>query len=91
MDNPPDPSEYEDAGPYNPTADPPQVAYITAAWNTSANVPDMFCIGDGSITLAYGEAYDNVGLSSNTEYAYLIKIEIESDTDEVSESSQACT
>ena len=89
-DNPPDPENYANTGPYNSTSVPSQEAYITAAWSNSEDVPDTFLIGDGSITMAGGITYDNVGLSSNTDYAYLIQIEIESDTDEVSSKSISC-
>lgn len=85
-DSPPDPEDYANTGPYNSTVVPSQEAYITAAWSNAADVPDTYIIGDGSITMAGGIIYDNVGLSSNTDYAYLIQIEIQSDTDEVRKS-----
>ena len=65
-------------------ADPPQEAYITAAWTNPSDVPGIFTVGDGSMTTANGVMYENVGLSSGTDYAYIIRFEIKSDTsDEV--------
>ena len=82
-ESPPDPSNYTNAKPYDRTADPRQEFYITAAWNGSQEVPETYTIGDRSVTVANGIMYENVGLSSDTNYAYLIHIEIKSDTDEV--------
>ena len=71
---------YNSAGPYDRTANPPQQAYITAAWSNPLAVPSSFTVGDGSSTTANDRAYENVGLSSDTDYAYLIRFDIMSDT-----------
>jgi netrin-G3 ligand len=81
-DSPPDETVYYSAGPYNAMAEPPQEAYITAAWTDRTEVPGVFTIGDGSMTQANDEIYENVRLSSDTDYAYIIRIDIESDTSE---------
>ena len=83
MENPPDRSSYSNAEPFDSTIDPPQEYYITAAWTDPTGVPDVFTVGDGNVIVTGGTAYENVRLSSDTEYAYLIRIDIMSDTDEV--------
>ena len=61
-------------------ANPPQEAYITAAWGNPLNVPTMFTVGDGTLTTVDSVMYENVGLSSDTDYAYIIRFDIMSDT-----------
>lgn len=83
-ENPPDSSEYMDAMAYRSTADPPQEYYITAAWDNPRDVPDMYTVGDETTTMVDGVTYENVALSSDSDYAYIIRFDIMSDTDEVS-------
>ena len=82
-ENPPNQSNYEDAEPYDSTADPAQEYYITAAWSNPEEVPRSYTVGDGSKTEVDSVTYENVGLSSDTDYAYLIRFDIMSDTEEV--------
>ena len=82
-ENPPDPSQYENAKPYNSTAVPAQQYYITAAWDDPDRVPSSFVVGNGSQTMIGTTLYVNARLSSNTEYAYLVQVKIRSDTNEV--------
>ena len=83
-DSPPDVGDYLDAMPYNSDAEPPQQFYITAAWEDPTEVPRTFTIGDGTITKARDTTYENVGLSSDTDYAYIVRFDIMSNTNEVS-------
>lgn len=83
QDNPPERSSYEDAMPYSSTADPPQEYYVTAAWDDPNNVPSIFTVGDETTTTANGMNYENAALSSDSDYAYIIRFDIMSDTDEV--------
>ena len=76
-----------DAMPYSATADPPQEYYITAAWDDPKVVPDTYTVGDETETVANDVTYENGALSSNTDYAYIIRFDIMSDTDEVSTES----
>ena len=46
-----------------------------------------FLVGDGSKTVANGVTYENVALKSDTDYVHLIRIDIQSDTNEVRRSS----
>ena len=66
---------------------PPQEYYIAAAWSDPDNVPTSFLVGDGSKTVANGVTYENVALKSDTDYVHLIRIDIQSDTNEVRRSS----
>ena len=70
------------AGPYTPGA----IYYIAAAWdhNHIASVPDTFIVGDGFQTVANNVQYDNVRLNASTLYSIFVRIEIQSDTEEVS-------
>ena len=77
-----DPNVYLDAGPYTPDA----TYYIAAAWDSNgiSSVPDTYTVGDGTTTTANGVAYVNAELRQNTQYTIFIRIDIESDTNQVS-------
>ena len=81
--NPPDQDVYNTAGPYDRMAGTPQEAYITAAWSDPTAVPDIFTVGDESITTVGGVMYENVGLSSNTDYTYIIRLDVKSDISDI--------
>lgn len=66
---------FDNVGPYVNSEQP----YVAAAWDDVQDVPDTFIIGDGSVTVAGGVTYTNVELSSNTEYAALVRVEVVSD------------
>ena len=55
--------------------------YITAAWDkeTIDNVPAVFAIGDGSVTVANGITYENVKLKPDSRYSVFVRIDIQSD------------
>ena len=77
-----DPNVYLDAGVYTSGV----AYYIAAAWDSNgiSSVPDTFTVGDGTTTTANNVTYVNVGLDQNTQYAIFTRIEIESDTNQVS-------
>ena len=81
--NPPDPSTFHDAGPYNVlrgwTA-----FHITAAWNRASEVPSPLVVDNRSMTMVNGETYFNARLQPNREYAIFYRVEVMSDTNEVS-------
>ena len=82
-ENPPDQDAYNSAVAFNPMADPPREAYITVAWGDALDVPTLFTVGDGTSTTVNGVDYENVGLASDTDYAYIIRFDIMSDTSDV--------
>lgn len=83
VENPPDQREFEDARAYDPQASPAQLYYITAAWDDPDRVPSSFIVGNGSTTVVDGTTYENTNLRSDTSYAVLFRIDIQSDTDMV--------
>lgn len=54
--------------------------YIAAAWENLDAVPESFTVGDGSVTMVDGTEYINAPLSPDTSYAFLVRVEIVSDT-----------
>ena len=74
---------FDDAGPYD-AQDDDQTYYITAAWGSASEVPSSLVVGDESTTVVNGETYLNARLRSNTEYAIFYRVEVMSDTNEVS-------
>ena len=59
--------------------------YITAAWSENdiqaGVVPEMFVVGDGSMTLANGTEYTNGRLNSDTPYVTFVRYEIAPDNE----------
>ena len=68
---------YNDAGPYSSGTS----YYITAAWagQNISMVPSSLTVGDGLTTLANMVTYTNAELSSDTDYAIFVRIDVESD------------
>ena len=81
MDNPPDQSRFDDAGPFDETLRQP--FYITAAWSDPSSVPQSFVIGDETTTVVNGITYVNGPLSQGRQYAVFYRLVTVSDNAEV--------
>ncbi len=77
-------SMFNDAGPYNATTVPEQTYYVTAAWDDPDRVPFGYIVGNESSTEVGGVTYLNARLRPSTEYAIFVRVEIWSDTADVS-------
>ena len=66
---------YDDVGPYVNS----DLPYVAAAWSNVQDIPNIFTVGDDSVTRVDGVSYTNVPLRSNTQYAALVRVEIVSD------------
>ena len=68
---------YDEAGPFDSDVS----YYITAAWSGEniTKVPEMFTIGNESVTYADGSTFVNVRLREDTSYTIFVWIDLESD------------
>lgn len=71
--------DYDDVGPFIDENQP----YVAAAWDNVDEIPDSFRVGDGRQTTVGGVIYTNRELSSNTQYAAFVRLEIVSDNPNV--------
>ena len=59
---------------------PGMTIYTTAVWNNAADVPDVFIVGNGSVTMGSdGTSYTNARLNEGTTYGVFEYIRLESD------------
>ncbi len=79
-----DTSTFSDPGPYNATTVPQQTYYVTAAWDDPDRVPFGYVVGNESSTEVGGVTYRNARLRPSTQYAIFVRVEIRSDTADVS-------
>ena len=59
---------------------PGMTIYTTAVWSRAADVPDVFIVGSGSVTMGPdGTNYTNARLNEGTTYGVFVYIRLESD------------